>query len=252
MVWRLRRAGFPVLVTELAAPLTVRRTVALSTAVTDGTVDVEGLIGWRVATAAEAIAVLAEPDRCEVPVLVSPDLPSVPDDGPSIVVDARLAKRTLDTAIDDAPLVIALGPGFTAGVDCDVVIETQRGPRLGRALWAGSAAADTGTPSPVAGMATNRVVRAPAAGLVSWLVAIGDRVTGGQPMGSVGDRALVAPFDGVVRGLIRSGTDVPAELKIGDVDPRHDVDCHQISDKALAVGGGALEAAMTWLRRGNR
>jgi len=241
-----------VLVTELPAPLTVRRTVALSTAVTDGTVAVEGLVGRRVATVDAALAVLADRSCSEVPVLVSPDLPALTGDGPSIVVDARLAKRNLDTTIDDAPLVIALGPGFTAGVDCDAVIETERGHRLGRALWTGSAAADTGTPGPVGGRAAERVLRAPTAGAVSWQVAIGDRVTTGSTLGWVGDRAVVAPFDGLVRGAIRPGAEVIAGLKIGDVDPRTDLDCNEISDKALAVGGGALEAAMTWLGRAVR
>jgi len=249
VAWRLWRSGFPVMVTELAAPLTVRRTVALSSAIDDGEVSVEGMIGRRVDSLDEAQALALS--RVTVPVVISPHRDAAA--GASVVVDARLAKRNIDTTIDDAPLVIALGPGFTAAVDCHAVVETMRGPRLGRALWTGTAAANTATPGAVGGRSAERVLRAPTAGEARWQVAIGDRVTEGQALGSIDDGSigdaleLTAPFDGVVRGLIRDETNVPAGTKVGDIDPRFDVNCHEISDKALAVGGGVLEAVMTWL-----
>ncbi len=146
MAWRLTRAGWPVVVCELPSPLTVRRTVALSSAVAVGMVDVEGMVGRRVVGPAAAAEVAA---RGEVAVLVSPDLPDRSELTPDVVVDARLAKRNLDTSIDDAELVVGLGPGFTAGRDCHAVVETMRGHRLGRVLWRGAAAPDSGSPAPL-------------------------------------------------------------------------------------------------------
>ncbi|MEL6985340.1 MAG: selenium-dependent molybdenum cofactor biosynthesis protein YqeB, partial [Actinomycetota bacterium] len=171
VAWRLSRAGWPVVVTELAAPLTVRRTVALSTAVSAGSVEVEGMRGRRVDDQEEAMAVAA---RGEVAVLVSAELPAGLH--PDVVVDARLAKRNLDTTMGDGSLVVALGPGFVAGIDCHAVVETMRGHRLGRVLWEGSAIPNTGVPGVVGGRGADRVLRAPSPGRVQWRVAIGDRV----------------------------------------------------------------------------
>lgn len=242
VVWRLHRAGFEVFVTELVEPMTVRRTVAVSTAVVDGEVCVEGMTARRVPTFDAAAAATDD-----VPVIVSPDLPA--EARPDIVVDARMAKRNIDTSIGDAPLVVALGPGFTAGLDCHAVVETLRGPRLGRVLWTGTAAADTRVPGTIGGRSAERVVRAPVDGRVTWSVEIGDRVAAGDVLGRVEARDVVTPIDGVVRGLITPGFRVAIGQKIGDVDPRVDVDCHEISDKALAIGGGVLEAATTWIAR---
>ena len=245
VAWRLSRAGFAVVVTELAEPLTVRRTVALSTAVTDGSVDIEGMVGRLARRPDEAVHIAFGGD---VGVVVSQALPDI---GADVVVDARLAKRNIDTSTDDARLVVALGPGFTAGVDCHAVVETMRGPRLGRCIWEGPAEPDTGSPGAVGGRASERVLRAPAAGAAEWKVAIGDIVEEGQALGTVADDELSAPFTGVVRGLIRDGTTVRGGLKIGDIDPRIDTNVNEISDKALAVGGGVLEAVMTWSTRGH-
>jgi xanthine dehydrogenase accessory factor len=244
VAWRLTRAGWPVVVCELAAPLTVRRTVAVSSAVLDGVVDVEGMRAVRSRTAEEALELAA---TGVIPVLVSPELPSIDVD---IVIDARLAKRNIDTSINDAALVVGLGPGFTAGVDCHGVVETMRGARLGRLLWSGSAAPNTGTPGVVGGRGVERVLRAPADGTVVWEVSIGDAVEDGQRLGIVDGASINAPFAGVVRGLISDRVELVTGLKIGDVDPRRDpTACHEISDKALAVGGGAVEAVLTWLNR---
>ena len=244
VAWRLTRAGWPVIACELPRPLTVRRTVAVSSAVSDGVIDIEGMRAVLAADADEAIELAT---TGVVAVLVSPELPAL---GADVVIDARLAKRNIDTSIDDAPLVIGLGPGFVAGLDCHAVVETQRGPHLGRVLWSGSAAANTGTPGVVGGRAAERVLRAPIDGTVAWDVAIGDLVDEGQRLGRVGDVSIDAPFAGMVRGLISERVSLTAGLKIGDVDPRCERSaCAEISDKALAIGGGVVEAVLTWLNR---
>jgi xanthine dehydrogenase accessory factor len=245
VAFRLHKAGFPVVVLELARPLVVRRRVALATAVFEGEVEIEGMIG-RLASAVDEALVLAESGV--VPVLVSAELPEGFAGKSAVLVDARMAKRNIDTQMNQAGLVVALGPGFEAGVDCDAVIETMRGHSLGRVIWEGRALPDTGTPGIVAGKVAERVLRAPVAGVVEWQVEIGDVVGKGQCLGSVVGEAVIAPFAGVLRGLIASGTAVPQGLKIGDLDARADVSaCFTISDKALAIGGGVLEAVLSWL-----
>ena len=241
VVARLHRSGFPVVVTELAQPLTVRRTVAVSSAVHDSEVQIEDLYARRVETVQYAVELAS---TGTIPVLVSEALPRVER---SVVIDARLAKHNIDTRVTDAPLVIGLGPGFTAGVDCHAIVETARGHALGRVLYCGSAQPNTGIPGEIGGRGADRVLRTPIGGLPQWRVQIGDRVTKGERIGRVGGAVITAPFDGVVRGLIAAGTPVWIGTKIGDIDPRVDTPCHQISDKALAIGGGALEAVMTWL-----
>jgi xanthine dehydrogenase accessory factor len=251
VIYRLFKAGFPLLVLELPHPLVVRRKVALATAVPEGEIQIEGLIGRRAKRVPEALNLINEGI---IPVLVSSDLESIINDLPGqpfAIVDARLAKRNIDTRLDQAPLVIGLGPGFTAGVDCHSVIETMRGHTLGRVIWQGSALPNTGTPGIVAGKGAERVLRAPVDGVAVWQVAIGAQVEDGQLLGAVDSIALTAPFAGVVRGLIAPGTAVSKGLKIGDVDARADrAACFTISDKALAIGGGVLEAVLTYLNNG--
>lgn len=253
VVSRLHHAGFPTLVLELARPLVVRRCVAVATAVLEGEAEIEDLQAKRVANTAEARALLSED---KIPVLVAPQLESVIADlriPICAVVDARLAKRNIDTRIDQAPLVVALGPGFTAGVDCHAVIETKRGHTLGRVIWDGAALPNTGSPGVIAGKGAERVLRAPQAGTVSWQVDIGEAAQAGQHLGEVNGAAISAPFAGVIRGLIAPGTAVRSGLKIGDVDARAEREaCFTISDKALAIGGGVLEALLAYLsgRRG--
>lgn len=249
VAYRLHKAGFPLTVLELARPLVVRRRVALATAVLEGEVTVESLRGRLAENTPAAEAMAHRGDA--IPVLVAPELAPVVEQlatPPAVVVDARMAKRNIDTAKDQAPLVIALGPGFTASVDCHAVVETMRGHRLGRVIWEGPALPDTGTPGRVAGKDRERVLRAPAAGPVQWKMQIGDMVREGQVIGAVDGKTVTAPFDGVVRGLIAPGAPVREGLKIGDVDARGDASaCYTISDKALAIGGGVLEAVLTWL-----
>ncbi len=247
VAFRLHQAGFPVVVLELARPLVVRRRVALATAVLEGEVVIEGLKGRLVDSYGEAIAIA---QSGIVPVVVSAELPVEFGEGTAVLIDARMAKRNIDTKIDQASLVVALGPGFEAGVDCDGVIETMRGHRLGRVIWQGEAIPNTGTPGIVAGKGAERVLRSPAAGVVEWLVEIGDMVETEQLLGSVAGEMIHAPFAGVLRGLIAAGTAVPQGLKIGDLDARADISaCFTISDKALAIGGGVLEAVLSWLNK---
>ena len=241
VVARLHRSGFPVVVTELANPLTVRRTVAVSSAVHDGDITVEGMYARRVETPEYAEQLAREGT---IPVLVSEQLPPL---ARSVVIDARLAKYNLDTRLDDAPLVVALGPGFTVGVDCHAVVETARGQHLGRVLRSGSALPNTGIPGEIGGRGADRVLRTPIGGTTRWRVQIGDTVRKGDEVGRVGGAVITAPFDGVVRGLIAGGTPVWIGMKVGDIDPRLDTRCDEISDKALAIGGGVLEAVMSWL-----
>lgn len=250
IAWQLTtRASWPVVVLELAEPLAVRRAVSLATAVTEGEITVQGMRGLLVDEPAEALAVTEQGD---VAVLVAPKLAALDPVRPDVVVDARLAKRNIDTSIHDAEMVVALGPGFTAGHDCHAVVETMRGPALGRVMWRGSAQPDTGVPAEVGGQAAHRVLRAPAAGEVSWHVEIGDSVVAGQLLATVAGESVMAPFDGVLRGAIRSGIRVRAGLKIGDLDPRGDPSaCYEISDKALAVGEGVLDAVVSrWFLSG--
>ncbi len=238
VAWRLFRAGFPVVVTEIARPLTVRRSVALSTAVHTDRVEVEGMAGVLGATPEEAMAVAL---AGQVGVVVSAALPAI---GADVVIDARMAKTNIDTKMTDAGLVIGMGPGFVAGEDCHAVIETLRGPRLGRVIWSGPAAANTGSPGAIAGHSAERVLRAPAGGSVRWMVEIGATVSEGQGLGLIGEVPIHAPFAGLVRGLILDGSEVLEGMKIGDLDARLDVNPHEISDKALSVGGGVLEAVL--------
>jgi xanthine dehydrogenase accessory factor len=247
VVWRLRRVGFPVVVLELERPLTVRRTVAFSSAVDQEEITIDGIEGIRVSSTDAAIEATR---RGTVPVLVSQDIPAFPVPM-SILVDARLAKRSLDTTIDQAPFVIGLGPGFASGLDCDAVIETMRGHRLGRVIWNGSAAPNTGIPGEISGASGDRVLRAGVDGTLEWTSGFGDLVEAGQILGMIDGTPIRATIKGTVRGLIKPGP-VEVGLKVGDVDPRFDPNAiHQISDKALSIGGAVLEAILVWLSAEN-
>lgn len=239
---RLHRCGFKVVMTELAHPLMVRRTVAFGEAVYEGQVELEGVLAAR----ADSIDSTAHLLRSGViPVMVDPEAACLTELAPAVLIDAIMAKQNTGTTISDAPLVIALGPGFTAGVDCHIVIETNRGHRLGRVIRAGSAEPDTGQPGSVGGKTGERILRAPVAGTVTSRAAIGDRVVEGQEVANVGGLSVRAATSGILRGLVRSGTSVQRGVKIGDVDPRAEpAHCYLISDKALSIAGGVLEAIL--------
>ncbi len=245
----LHRAGFPVVVLELPRPLAIRRRVAFASAVLEGevVVDASDPLTGRLATGPDEAVAIAR--RGAVAVLVAPEVPQF-GEPIAMLVDARLAKRNIDTTIDQAPLVVALGPGFAAGTDCHAVVETARGHSLGRIIWSGSALPDTGRPGTVGGASAERVVRASTAGRIAWEVEIGDLVAAGDRLGVIGVTPVEAAIGGVVRGLITPGFEAWAGLKIADVDPRGDqTACVNMSDKARLVGAGVLQAILAHLNR---
>ena len=239
---RLRRAGMQVVMTEIARPTTIRRTVAFSDAVTNGEQRVEDVVARRAMDADEARALL---QGSVLPVLVDPDCASRAQLQPDALVDAILAKRNLGTAINDAPVVVGVGPGFTAGVDCHAVVETMRGHTLGRVYYEGAALPNTNIPGLIGGFAGERVLRAPCDGVVTGIRRIGDHVEAGETVAAVDGVPMWATITGVLRGLLADGVRVKRGMKSGDVDPRGEAAyCDTASDKALAVGGGVLEAIL--------
>jgi len=242
VAWRLHQCGFRVVVTEIPEPLAVRRKVAFCEAVYDGQSVVEGVTAVLITGPEEVDGVW---DQGFIPVLVDPGVVCRHLIKPEVIVDAILAKKNLGTSVNDAPLVVALGPGFEVAKDAHFVVETNRGHHLGRLLTSGSAAPDTGVPGPVQGITSERVLRAPESGLWRNIVDIGDMVKKGDLVGTVQGEALYAPIDGVLRGLIHPGATVSKGLKIGDIDPRGKKEfCFTISEKALAIAGGVLEAIL--------
>lgn len=250
VAWRLHRCGVPVVMTELARPYTVRRAVAFAQAVFAEEHEVEGITARRTLTN-DVPDVL---DACEIPVVVDPEGEAIEELAPSVVVDAAGAQTNAGTSLASAPLVVALGPGFIAGVDCHAVIETARGHNLGRAIWGGEAGADTEAPPTLPGLpaAEKRTLRAPSAGRLEATARVGDLMPAGgiigavvQPSGQVSE--VAAPFTGVLRGLVHGSVELRQGLKIGDLDPRCSrEDALRISDRALAVGGGVLETFLHW------
>ena len=246
VVQKLFRAGIRVVILETERPLAIRRTVALAEAVYDGSAQVEDMTARRIDDGEQCPAIWR---KGEIPLLVDPDCACLPSLRPRGLVDAILAKRNLGTSPAQAEIVIALGPGFTAPGDAHAVIETQRGHCLGRVIFEGAALPNTGTPGIIAGKGAERVMRAPCAGAVRHHKRIGDVVERGEPVFSVAGTPVLAPFAGLLRGLLREGLQVPEGLKTADVDPRLDSDWNSISEKARCIGGGVLEAYL-YLRRG--
>ena len=240
---RLHRAGIRLVITELAQPLAVRRAVSFGEAVYEGVDTVEGVTARRVEPGQIFTSLAAN----EIPVLVDPNAEILTFDlAPSTiiaVIDARLIKQAPSPLPTDVPLHIGLGPGFHAGVNCHAVIETRRSHTLGRVYWDGTPQPDSGQPEGD----PRRVLRAPADGVLRGRAKIGDHLEEGQVVALVSDQhPVISPLKGVLRGLIRDGIHVTRGLKIGDVDPRNDPSaCYLVSDKALAIGGAALEAILT-------
>jgi xanthine dehydrogenase accessory factor len=245
-ILRLHRAGFRVWVTELPQPLAIRRAVAVANAVYEGAVTIEGHTARRVEDPGMFPLLWAQG---EIPVLVDPQGESIRRLRPEGVVDAIMAKRNTGTAITDTLVVVAIGPGFTAGVDCHAVVETARGHDLGRVYYQGSALPDTGIPGTIGGHDVLRVLRAPRAGRFRAVRRIGDRVEAGEIVAYVEEEPVRTAIAGVLRGILADGLEVVHGMKVGDVDPRAEVrHCFTVSDKAWAVGGGVLEAVLCLLR----
>ena len=237
---RLYRCGHEILMTETEEPLTVRRTVAFSRAVYEGRAQVEDMEAVLAGNLEEAGQILSEGN---IPVLVDERAAVRESFRPDVLIDAIIAKKNLGTRITDAPLVIGTGPGFTAGVDCHCVVETKRGHTLGRLIWEGTAIPNTGVPGNVGGYTIERLLRAAGDGRMEPTVSIGSRVEKGQIAAYTGGVPVFAAMSGIVRGMLQEGAMVKKGMKIGDIDARCELShCYTISDKALAVGGAALEA----------
>jgi len=239
---RLFRAGIGrIVMLDIAMPLCVRRFVSFCEAIHDGTSVVEGVTA-ELAGDASRMDVVWEAGR--IAVFVDPQWRSIPLLSPDVVVDAIMAKRNIGTKKDEAPFVIGVGPGFAAPRDVHAVVESNRGHDLGRVIYDGTAEPYTGLPGEMKGVGKERVLRSPVAGRVKHVRRMGDEVKKGDLVLYVGDEPVYAPFDGVLRGLIRE-IDVEIAEKVGDVDPRAKKDyCYTISDKARAIGGGVLEAIL--------
>lgn len=239
---RLYRAHIQVVMTEIQQPTAIRRTVCFSQAVVLGETAVEGVTARLAADSVQALDMLSEG---VIPLLTDPAGTCISVLRPHAVVDAILAKKNLGTNITDAPVVVGVGPGFTAGVDCHAVVETMRGHTLGRVIYDGSALPNTGIPGLIGGFAGERVLRAPANGRFHPLLDIGARVKMGDIAAVVGDVPMICTLDGILRGILMDGTPVHRGMKAGDIDPRCELShCYCASDKALAVGGGVLEAVL--------
>ncbi len=245
VAWRLYMANMRrICMLDLDDPLCVRRQVSFCTALETGTAIVEGV---RAVAARDRTEIEAAWEAHAIAVVRVSDRGSIDRPAPDVVIDAILAKRNLGTRQDEAQLVIALGPGFTAGADCHLVIETNRGHDLGRIITSGSAEPNTGIPGDIAGHTGERVLRAPVTGRFQSQRAIGDSVCRNDVVGQVAGHPVPARLDGMLRGLIRSGTAVTAGLKLGDIDPRGKREhCDTISDKARAIAGAVLEGVMRY------
>ena len=244
-IYRLFRCGYPVLVLETADPSAIRREAAFCEAARLGEKTVEGIVCERILELEACAGVWR---RGRIPLLVDEQARAVEVLKPQVVVDAILAKKNLGTRRDMAPLTIGLGPGFTAGLDVDCVIETMRGHRLGRVLLEGAAIPNTGVPGMIGGYGKERVIHAPASGVIRNQASIGDWVEQGQEIARIGQVPVSASITGVLRGIIRDGYQVKAGLKIADIDPRagERENCFTISDKARCIAGGVLEAVVSW------
>lgn len=239
---RLRHARMQVVMTDLPKPTAIRRTVCFSQAILFGKMQVEDVTAEFAENVEAARRILA---RGNIAVLADPEAACIEDLKPDAVVDAILAKRNLGTKITDASCVVGVGPGFTAGVDCHACVETMRGHTLGRMITDGSPLPNTNIPGLIGGFAGERVLRAPADGIFRATREIGDMVRSGDVAGTVNGEPMRCTIDGVLRGLIADGTPVFKGMKSGDVDPRGERSyCTLVSDKALAIGGGVLEAIL--------
>ena len=246
-IYKLKMSGFPVLILEVAQPSAIRRNVAFCEAVYQGTQTVENMTCYLAESLAQAQQFLNEG---KLAVLVDPAGESIAALNPLAVVDAILAKKNLGTNKRLAPITVALGPGFRAGEDVDAVFETKRGHYLGRVLWEGTAAPNTGIPGIIGGYGIERVIHCPAKGILRNVKKITDTVAKGEVIAVVEMENGIAPVeatvDGILRRMIRDGYPVQIGFKMADIDPRIDEynNCFTISDKARCIAGGVLEAIL--------
>lgn len=242
-IQKLYRSGFKVLVLETERPTSIRRNVCFSEAIFEQNMIVEGIKAVHIKRLEEVAKTWEEGS---VPIIIDKKGKYIDIMKPDVVVDAILAKKNLGTNINMAPITIALGPGFEAGKDVDVVIETMRGHNLGRLIFSGKAIENTGLPGKVGGYSKERVIYSPAEGIISNIKEIGDIVKAGETIAVVNNIEVKTEIDGLLRGIIRDNTNVREGLKIADVDPRIEEkeNCNTISDKARSIGGAVLEAIL--------
>jgi len=240
---RLHQSHFKICMIEIPHPLAVRREVTFSEAIYEGEKEVEG-IRAKLISKLEEVELTWE--QGAIPILIDPDAKIARNFlKPDVLVDAIMAKKNLGTQVNDAPLVIGLGPGFTAEKDVHIVIETNRGNNLGKMILKGSAEPDTGIPGEIGGYTIERLLRTMKKGVFHPQRSIGERVNKGAVVAVVEDYPVIAKISGVVRGLLRDGVEVKKGMKVGDIDPRGKREvCFMISDKARAIGGGVLEAIL--------
>ena len=242
-IQKLHRCGFRVLVLEVSNPTCIRRDVSFSEAVCLGEVEIEGIRAIHVHSLSEIENAWGNKI---VPVIIDEKGKYIKIIKPKIVVDAIIAKRNLGTTRDMADIIIALGPGFIAGDDVDVVIETSRGHNLGRLIFKGGAAKNTGIPGTIMGYSKERVIYSPCAGIMKNILDIGDIVEKDEIIAYIGETEVKATIPGLLRGILRNGSIVPKGFKIADIDPRlsEKMNCYTISDKARSIAGGVLEAIL--------
>jgi xanthine dehydrogenase accessory factor len=242
---RLFVADYPVMILEAPQPRTVRRGMAYASAIYQGKITLHDVTAEYAPTVDQALALLTS--KTGIPVLATSEMNVESMLGPRIIVDARLRKKERSASrIADAPLVIGLGPGFTAGVEAHLVIETNRGPELGRIITTGEANAYTGEPLAIEGHSKNRLLYAPTAGVFRTALDIGVQVTAGQVVGDVAGMPLVARIAGIVRGIVKDGLRVPAGAKLVDIDPRgNPALLAQFSEKAWVIADAVLSAIRT-------
>ncbi len=243
VAYRLHQSHFKICMVEISNPLAVRREVSFCEAIYEGEKEVEGVRAKFISKPQQIQSIWKEG---KIPLLVDPDGKETRTYlKPDVLIDAILAKKNLGTQISDAPLVIGLGPGFSAGKDVHVVIETNRGHHLGQVILNGAAEPDTGTPGEIGGYTVERLLRTMKKGVFHTHKSIGDRVNKGSVVAIVEDFPVIARISGIVRGLLREGVEVKKGMKVGDIDPRRKKElCFTISDKARAIGGGVLEAIL--------
>lgn len=242
IAYRLKKSGFDIVMTEIDNPTTVRRTVAFSQAIFDNEIEIEGIKGIKVNNINE---IHKEIKKGNIPIIIDKEANIIKKLKPKVVVDAIIAKKNLRTSINDAPIVIGVGPGFEAKKDCHLVIETKRGHYLGKVIEEGSAIPNTGIPGNIGGYTKERIIRASSNGKIRPVVKIGDYVKKGEVIAYIDGVEVVAEIDGIVRGMLQEGIEVFKGMKSGDIDPRCEKNhCFTISDKARSIGGGVLEAIM--------
>ena len=238
VAFRLHKAGFRIVIIELPKPLTVRRLASFSEAIYTGEFSVEGIVAKHVKEIDDPLRVLQLLSKGKIPVIADPDGKAIQTVHPTVIVDARMLKSAPEAIRHNAKLYIGLGPGFIGGTNCHAAIETQRGPWLGRVLWDGPTQIDSGIPEAVGSIKSERVLYSPSDGYLAPVKSIGDMIQEGELVAEINHQPVIAPFSGIIRGLIHPEVEIQKGMKIGDIDPRNDpAQCNHVSDKALAVGG---------------